>query len=72
MGGRRRGLERAAMEGIPDRGSCVVFTGGVKEAVFGAPNTNRPACDGGETDSMHDRDVRGSYRRSGGEGEEPR
>lgn len=60
------------MEGIPDRGSCVVFTGGVKEAVFGAPNTNRPACDGGETDSMHDRDVRGSYRRSGGEGEEPR
>lgn len=29
------------------------------------------ACEGHDRDSMHDRSVRGSYRRSGGEGEEP-
>lgn len=71
MGGRRRGLERAAMEGTPDRQRCVIFTEGAVQTVFGAPSTHDADLRWRHIDSMHDRSVRGSYRRSGGEGEEP-
>lgn len=46
--GRQRGLDRAVMEGIPDRGCRPVFTDGAEQTVYGAALSEKcPTCNGG-------------------------